>query len=72
MPADKFNYKPSGDQRTFGQLVDHMVETNHLLCGEGAAWRRTVEGTKDADSKEEGDGAQGFRLRFSQSGYGRP
>jgi DinB superfamily len=53
MPADKFNYKPSGDQRTFGQLVDHMVETNYLLCGKAAAVpSRTVEGTKDTDSKD--------------------
>jgi hypothetical protein len=53
MPADKFNYKPSGDQRTFGQLVDHMVETNYLLCGKAAAVpASTVEGTKDTDSKD--------------------
>jgi hypothetical protein len=53
MPAEKFSYKPSGDQRTFGQLVDHMVETNYLLCGKAAALpARTVEGTKDTDSKE--------------------
>jgi hypothetical protein len=53
MPADKFNYKPSGDQRTFGQLVDHIVETNYLLCGKAAALpARTFEGTKDTDSKD--------------------
>jgi hypothetical protein len=53
MPADKFDYKPSGDQRTFGQLVDHMVETNYLLCGKAAAVPAgTVEGTKDTDSKD--------------------
>jgi len=37
MPADKFNYKPSADQMTFGHLVTHMVETNHLLCSKAAA-----------------------------------
>lgn len=53
MPADKFNYKPSGDQRTFGQLVDHMAETNYLLCGKAAGLPpHTVEGTKDTDSKD--------------------
>src|ERR1700757_3948594 len=53
IPAEKFSYKPSGDQRTFGQLVDHMVETNYLLCGKAAALpARTIEGTKDTDSKE--------------------
>jgi hypothetical protein len=53
MPADKFNYKPSGDQRTFGQLVDHIVETNYLLCGKAAALpARTVEEMKDTDAKD--------------------
>lgn len=37
MPADKFNYKPTADQRTFGQLVAHMAETNYLLCSKATA-----------------------------------
>ena len=37
MPADKFNYKPTADQMTFGHLVAHMVETNNLLCSKAAA-----------------------------------
>jgi hypothetical protein len=36
MPADKFNYKPTPAQNTFGHLVVHMAETNDLLCS-GAA-----------------------------------
>src|SRR6267378_4204247 len=37
MPAEKFSYKPSADQMTFGRLVVHMAETNNLLCGRAAA-----------------------------------
>src|SRR5437868_5796501 len=37
MPADKFNYRPTADQMTFGHLVVHMAETNFLLCGKAAA-----------------------------------
>ncbi len=37
MPADKFNYKPSADQMTFGHLVAHMVEANNMLCSGAAA-----------------------------------
>jgi uncharacterized damage-inducible protein DinB len=33
MPADKFNYKPTADQMTFGQLAAHVAEANYLLCG---------------------------------------
>jgi hypothetical protein len=32
MPADKFSYKPSADQMTFGHLVVHMAAANNLLC----------------------------------------
>jgi hypothetical protein len=53
MPADKFNYKPSADQMTFGHLVVHMAETNYLLCSKAAAVPApTVENLKDTDSKD--------------------
>jgi len=32
MPADKFNYKPTEPQVTFGHLVLHIVESNNHLC----------------------------------------
>ena len=53
MPADKFSYKPTADQRTFGQLVVHMAETNYLLCSKAAAVPAPkAEEMKDTDSKE--------------------
>jgi uncharacterized damage-inducible protein DinB len=53
MPADKFNYKPSTDQMTFGHLVAHMVETNNLLCSKAAAVPASnVKQVKDTDSKD--------------------
>jgi uncharacterized damage-inducible protein DinB len=53
MPADKFSYKPSADQMTFGRLVVHMAETNHLLCSKAAAVPAPkVEEAKDTDSKD--------------------
>jgi hypothetical protein len=53
MPANKFSYKPSADQMTFGHLVVHMVEANYLLCGKttGVAAPKAEE-AKDTDSKE--------------------
>jgi hypothetical protein len=36
MPADKFNYKPTPSQNTFGHLVAHMIEVNNLLCSKAA------------------------------------
>jgi len=36
MPADKYNYKPTADQMTFGHLITHIVEANNLLCAKTA------------------------------------
>jgi uncharacterized damage-inducible protein DinB len=32
MPADKFEYKPTEQQMTFGHLVLHVIESNNYLC----------------------------------------
>lgn len=32
MPADKFGFKPTPDQITFGHLALHILESNNLLC----------------------------------------
>lgn len=32
MPADKFGYKPTPEQMSFGQLLSHIAESNNLLC----------------------------------------
>jgi len=53
MPADKFSYKPSADQMTFGHLVTHMVDANYLLCSKAAAVTvPKVEQVKDTESKD--------------------
>jgi len=32
MPADKYGFKPTPDQMTFGHLAVHIAETNNFLC----------------------------------------
>ena|SRR5215467_8886039 len=32
MPADKYDYKPTADQMTFGHLAAHIVEGNNYFC----------------------------------------
>jgi len=32
MPADKFEYRPTAQQMTFGHLVLHIAESNNYLC----------------------------------------
>jgi hypothetical protein len=33
MPADKYAYKPTPAQRTFGEIVVHLIQGNDFLCG---------------------------------------
>jgi uncharacterized damage-inducible protein DinB len=32
MPADKYSYKPTDQQMTFGTLVTHIIGSNNFLC----------------------------------------
>src|SRR5208283_4866124 len=53
MPADKFSYKPTPDQNTFGHLVAHMIEANNALCSKAAAVPAPkVEEAKESDAKD--------------------
>src|SRR6202790_5177746 len=44
MPADKFSYKPTPDQMSFGHLVVHIIESNNGLCGNVAGARPAQSG----------------------------
>jgi hypothetical protein len=53
MPADKFGYKPTPDQITFGHLIVHITESNNGLCSKVAdVPAPKVEELKDTDSKD--------------------
>ncbi len=44
MPADKYSYKPTPDQITFGHLMMHTAQANNNLCG-------AVAGSQPAEVK---------------------
>jgi hypothetical protein len=53
MPADKFAYKPTPEQMSFGHLVTHIIESNYLLCAKAAdVPEPKVEPAKETDSKD--------------------
>jgi len=53
MPAEKFSYKPTADQMTFGHLVVHIVESNNDFCAKAAdVPAPKAEEVKDTDSKD--------------------
>jgi hypothetical protein len=53
MPADKFGFKPTPDQMTFGHLVTHIADTNFFLCAKATDMPAPkAEEVKDTDSKD--------------------
>jgi len=53
MPADKFGFKPTADQSTFGHLVTHMIEANNTLCSKAAsAAAPKGDEAKESDGKD--------------------
>jgi uncharacterized damage-inducible protein DinB len=54
MPADKFSYKPTADQMTFGHLAAHIAESNTLFCSKAAdVPAPKVDEPKETDSKDQ-------------------
>lgn len=53
VPADKYAYKPTPAQMSFGQIVVHLAQGNDFLCG-AIAGQKAPQRTKIAatDSKE--------------------
>lgn len=53
MPADKYNYKPTPDQITFGHLVLHVAQSNNILCSKLTTTPPpTTTDLKDTDGKD--------------------
>jgi hypothetical protein len=53
MPADKYGFRPTPDQMTFGHLVVHTAGANNFLCSSIAGMAPPPdEKLSDADSKE--------------------
>jgi len=53
MPADKFGYKPTPEQNSFGHLVAHIIGFNNSFCAKAAdVAAPKVEEVKETDSKE--------------------
>jgi hypothetical protein len=53
MPADKFGYKPTPDQSSFGHLAAHIADANYNFCAAvgGVPMPKVAEG-KESDSKD--------------------
>jgi DinB superfamily len=53
MPADKYGFKATPDQMTFGHLTLHIVEANYLLCSRiGGVSAPELPKVSDTDPKD--------------------
>jgi hypothetical protein len=53
MPADKFNYKPTPEQMTFGHLAAHIIESNYAFCSAvGAVPNPNTQQFEGAEGKD--------------------
>ena len=52
MPPDKYSYKPTPEQMSFGHLVLHIAETNNTLCSKLGPEKQEVkfDGTESKDT----------------------
>ena len=72
MPADKFGYKPTPEQITFGHLAVHIVESNYGLCSKVAdVPAPKVEELKDTDSKDKLLAAAKASFEFCSEALGK-
>lgn len=73
MPADKFSYKPTEQQMTFGHLVLHIIESNNYLCskiGEMPEVQAPVP-LKESDGKEKLVAALKASFEFCTTALGK-
>jgi hypothetical protein len=52
MPADKYGYKPTEQQMTFGTLVEHTIKSNNFLCAKLTSQAPPSDKTSDKDPKD--------------------
>ena len=52
MPADKYDYKPTTGQITFGHLVLHVAQSNFTLCSKLTTTPPPASDAKDTDGKD--------------------
>jgi hypothetical protein len=52
MPGDKYDYKPTAGQITFGHLVLHVAQSNFSLCSKLTTTPPPASDAKDTDGKD--------------------
>lgn len=67
MPADKYNFKPTPQQMTFGKLVAHIAESNNFLCAKLANQSPPAQKPGENDPKDKLVGALKSSFDYCQN-----
>ena len=74
MPADKYSFRPTPPQMTFGTLMMHIAESNNMLCSRIGGVEEPKQGNvklKDTDPKEKLVSALQKSFDFCKSALGK-
>jgi hypothetical protein len=72
MPADKFGYKPTPDQVSFGHLVVHIIGFNNSFCAKAAdVPAPKVDEPKETDTKDKLSAAAKASFDFCNDALGK-
>ncbi len=72
MPADKYTFKPTAAQMSFGDIVAHLVEGNDYLCGTiGGAKAPARDKVTGASSKDALVGALKDSFKFCDNAFAK-
>jgi hypothetical protein len=73
MPAEKYTFKPSEQQMTFGHLVLHVIESNNLLCSKVSQTPQVKPPVplKEADGKDKLVSALKSSFEFCSAALGK-
>src|SRR5664280_3536282 len=63
MPPDKYGFKPTPAQMSFGHLIGHVLQSNALLCSKLSGSAAPQQQVSDADPKEKLVDAEGGATR---------
>jgi uncharacterized damage-inducible protein DinB len=52
MPAEKYDFKPTKDNMTFGHLMQHILDSNNFLCSKISGQAAPMNTAKESDGKD--------------------
>ena len=52
MPQNKYGYKPTDQQMTFGHLIEHITKSNYFLCEQIGGSKASQQEVKESDGKD--------------------